>query len=99
MAVCPAKSVEASQCTSGTLQHQEVNYFFFAFDSDANIVLERGVPCLLSKCYKEKNNEGKNKWDFTKSAKFSTVALNSVLLYVHLNHRKSNIPLNMVIAV
>ncbi|NXW88496.1 MPDZ protein, partial [Alopecoenas beccarii] len=25
MAVCPAKSVEASQCTSGTLQHQEVN--------------------------------------------------------------------------
>uniref|UniRef100_A0A8C0V2X7 Multiple PDZ domain protein n=1 Tax=Cyanistes caeruleus TaxID=156563 RepID=A0A8C0V2X7_CYACU len=27
MAVCPAKSVEASQCTSGTLQHQEVNAF------------------------------------------------------------------------
>ncbi|KAL9822026.1 multiple PDZ domain protein isoform 9-T12 [Geothlypis trichas] len=25
MAVCPAKSVEASQCTSGTLQHQEVD--------------------------------------------------------------------------
>ncbi|NXO58013.1 MPDZ protein, partial [Aramus guarauna] len=25
MAVCPAKSVEVSQCTSGTLQHQEVN--------------------------------------------------------------------------
>uniref|UniRef100_A0A8B9N9F8 Multiple PDZ domain crumbs cell polarity complex component n=1 Tax=Accipiter nisus TaxID=211598 RepID=A0A8B9N9F8_9AVES len=25
MAVCPAKSVEASQCTSGTLPHQEVN--------------------------------------------------------------------------
>uniref|UniRef100_A0A8C8BIW4 Multiple PDZ domain crumbs cell polarity complex component n=1 Tax=Otus sunia TaxID=257818 RepID=A0A8C8BIW4_9STRI len=25
MAVCPAKSVEASQCTSATLQHQEVN--------------------------------------------------------------------------
>lgn len=24
MAVCPAKSVEASQCASGTLQHQEV---------------------------------------------------------------------------
>lgn len=28
MAVCPAKSVEASQCTSGTLQHQEVNICF-----------------------------------------------------------------------
>uniref|UniRef100_A0A8D2N2T5 Multiple PDZ domain protein n=1 Tax=Zonotrichia albicollis TaxID=44394 RepID=A0A8D2N2T5_ZONAL len=27
MAVCPAKSVEASQCTSGTLRHQEVNAF------------------------------------------------------------------------
>ncbi|XP_050842585.1 multiple PDZ domain protein isoform X8 [Serinus canaria] len=25
MAVCPAKSVEASQCTSGTLQHQEID--------------------------------------------------------------------------
>ncbi|KAM6034482.1 multiple PDZ domain protein isoform 2-T2 [Chlamydotis macqueenii] len=25
MAVCPAKSVESSQCTSGTLQHQEVD--------------------------------------------------------------------------
>ncbi|XP_053858976.1 multiple PDZ domain protein isoform X5 [Vidua macroura] len=25
MAVCPAKSVEASQCTSGTLQHQEMD--------------------------------------------------------------------------
>uniref|UniRef100_A0A8C3KEC4 Multiple PDZ domain protein n=1 Tax=Calidris pygmaea TaxID=425635 RepID=A0A8C3KEC4_9CHAR len=25
MAVCPSKSVEGSQCTSGTLQHQEVN--------------------------------------------------------------------------
>ncbi|NXC70632.1 MPDZ protein, partial [Anhinga anhinga] len=25
MAVCPAKSVEASQCTSGTLQHQETD--------------------------------------------------------------------------
>ncbi|NXI99555.1 MPDZ protein, partial [Psophia crepitans] len=25
MAVCPAKSVEVSQCTSGTLQHQEIN--------------------------------------------------------------------------
>ncbi|NWS30864.1 MPDZ protein, partial [Polioptila caerulea] len=25
MAVCPAKSVEASQCTSGTLKHQEVD--------------------------------------------------------------------------
>ncbi|XP_031951100.1 multiple PDZ domain protein isoform X11 [Corvus moneduloides] len=26
MAVCPAKSVEASQCTSGTLQHQEIDF-------------------------------------------------------------------------
>ncbi|XP_036258814.1 multiple PDZ domain protein isoform X15 [Molothrus ater] len=25
MAVCPAKSVEASQCTSGTLQHEEID--------------------------------------------------------------------------
>ncbi|XP_042660456.1 multiple PDZ domain protein isoform X9 [Tyto alba] len=25
MAVCPAKSVDASQCTSGTLQHQEID--------------------------------------------------------------------------
>ncbi|NWY69015.1 MPDZ protein, partial [Erithacus rubecula] len=25
MAVCPAKSMEASQCTSGTLQHQEID--------------------------------------------------------------------------
>ncbi|XP_074788066.1 multiple PDZ domain protein [Athene noctua] len=25
MAVCPAKSVEASQCTSGTVQHQEID--------------------------------------------------------------------------
>ncbi|NXC17510.1 MPDZ protein, partial [Corythaeola cristata] len=25
MAVCPAKSVEAAQCTSGTLQHQEID--------------------------------------------------------------------------
>uniref|UniRef100_A0A8D2PBS7 Multiple PDZ domain protein n=1 Tax=Zosterops lateralis melanops TaxID=1220523 RepID=A0A8D2PBS7_ZOSLA len=29
MAVCPAKSVEASQCTSETLQHQEVNAFSY----------------------------------------------------------------------
>uniref|UniRef100_A0A8B9N5L7 Multiple PDZ domain crumbs cell polarity complex component n=1 Tax=Accipiter nisus TaxID=211598 RepID=A0A8B9N5L7_9AVES len=28
MAVCPAKSVEASQCTSGTLPHQEVKSIF-----------------------------------------------------------------------
>ncbi|NWW58995.1 MPDZ protein, partial [Ifrita kowaldi] len=26
MAVCPAKSVETSQCTSGTLQHQEIDF-------------------------------------------------------------------------
>ncbi|TRZ17325.1 hypothetical protein HGM15179_009774 [Zosterops borbonicus] len=29
MAVCPAKSVEASQCTLETLQHQEVNAFSY----------------------------------------------------------------------
>ncbi|XP_017588362.1 PREDICTED: multiple PDZ domain protein isoform X10 [Corvus brachyrhynchos] len=30
MAVCPAKSVEASQCTSGTLQHQEIDFSAFS---------------------------------------------------------------------